>query len=176
MKYLESIDKDTERNRFAQMQEAKRLLNIEINGLEKELGQDAEISYPQSALAAATLVLDVLEKGGEAMGRPSLRKLHSTYRSGKVGGRQDSVDVSMDITFFAENQAEAVANYEAFRSALKPKPWCMLVEDRPTKALETGKGISVQSLTIQVDVSKSAPNQLAAAEPPAPAPAPPAGK
>ncbi len=172
VKYLDSIDKDSERDLFAQMQEVKRLLNIEINGLEKELGQDAEISYPQSALAASTLVLDVLEKGGEAMGRPSLRRLRSTYHSGKVGGRPDSVDVTMDITFFAENQSDAVANYEAFRSALKPKPWCMVVEDRPTKALETGKGISVQSLTIQVDVSKSLIGQLAAAEVPAPAPAP----
>lgn len=172
IKYLDSIDKDTDRDLFAQMIEVKRLLNIEINSLEKELGQDAEISYPQSALAASTLVLDVLEKGGEAMGRPSLRRLRSTYHSGKVGGRPDSVDVTMDITFFAENQADAVANYEAFRSALKPKPWCMTVEERPTKALETGKGISVQSLTVQVDVSKSTIGQLAAAEPPATTPAP----
>ena len=89
------------------------------------------------------------------MGRPSLRRLRSTYRSGKSGGRPDSVDVTMDLTFFADGQAEATANYEAFRTALKQNPWCMLVEDRPTKPLETGKGISVASLTIQVDVSKS---------------------
>jgi hypothetical protein len=89
--------------------------------------------------------------------------LRSTYHSGKTGGRSDSVDVTMDITFFAENQSDAVANYEAFRSALKPKPWCIAVEDRPTKALETGKGISVASLTVQVDVSKSLIGQPPAA-------------
>jgi hypothetical protein len=155
VKYIKSIDSDSEHDRFEQMQEVRRLLNIEIKSLEKELGQDAEINYPQSALAASTLVLDVLEKGGEAMGRPSLRRLRSTYRSGKSGGRPDSVDVTMDLTFFADGQAEATANYEAFRTALKQNPWCMLVEDRPTKPLETGKGISVASLTIQVDVSKS---------------------
>jgi len=162
-KYIDSIKDDTERDAFAQMVEVKRLLNIEIAGLEKQLGQDAEISYPQSALVASTLVLDVLEKGGEAMGRPSLRRLRATYHSGKTGGRPDSVDVTMDITFFAENQSEAVANYEAFRSALKPKPWCREVEDRPTKALETGKGISVASMTVQVDVSKAQIGQQPAA-------------
>jgi len=162
-KYIKNIDQDTERDRFGQMQEVKRLLNIEINGLEKELGQDADISYPQSALVASTLVLDVLEKGGDAMGRPSLRRLRSTYHSGKTGARPDSVDVTMDVTFFAENQSDAVANYEAFRSALKPKPWCIVVEDRPTKALETGKGISVASLTVQVDVSKAQIGQQPAA-------------
>lgn len=162
-KYVDAIEQDTEHNRFEQMQEVRRLLNIEIKNLEKELGQDAEISYPQSALAASTLVLDVLEKGGEAMGRPSLRRVRSTYHSGKSGGRADSVDVTMDVTFFAENQADAVANYEAYRTALKQKPWCIEVEDRPTKALENGKGISVQSLTIQVDVSKSTPAAQATA-------------
>jgi Tfp pilus assembly PilM family ATPase len=155
VKYLDSIDQDTERDCFEQMQEVRRLLTIEIKGLEKELGQDAEISYPQSALAASALVLDVLEKGGEAMGRPSLRSWRATYHSGKSGGKTDSVDVTLDVTFFAENQADAVANYEAFRSALKPNPWCINVEERPTKPLENGKGISVASLTIAVDVSKS---------------------
>jgi Tfp pilus assembly PilM family ATPase len=162
-KYIGSIDQDSEHDRFGQMQEVRRLLNIEIKGLEKELGQDAEISYPQSALAASTLVLDVLEKGGEAMGRPSLRRMRSTYHSGRSGGKTDSVEVTLDISFFAENQTSATANYEAFRSALKPNPWCLEVEDRPTKALENGKGIAVASLTVQVDVSKSLIGQPAVA-------------
>jgi Tfp pilus assembly PilM family ATPase len=156
-KYVKSIlaDEDTERDRFEQLQEVRRLLNIEIKNLEKELGQDAEISYPQSALAASTLVLDVLEKGGPAMGRPSLRRVRATYHSGRTGGRPDSVDVTADVTFFADSQSEAVGHYEAFRTALKQNPWCMEVEDRPTKALENGKGIAVASLTVRVDVSKS---------------------
>ncbi|MBK7642461.1 MAG: pilus assembly protein PilM [Planctomycetes bacterium] len=165
VKYVKDMDQDTDRDRFEQLTVVRGMLLSEIKGLEKELGQDAEISYPQSSLTAATLVLDVLEKGGEAMGRPSLRMLRSTYRSGKVGGRPDSVDVSMDVSFFAENQADATGNYEAFRSALKQNPWCIEVEDRPTKALENGKGIAVASLTVQVDVSKAQITQLAAATP-----------
>lgn len=157
LKYVNSItaEQDTDRNRFEQLQEIRRLLNIEVKKLEKELGQDAEISYPQSALAGATLVLDMLEKGGEQMGRPSLRRVRSTYHSGQRGGKADSVEVTMDITFFAENQSDATANYEAFRTALKQNPWCVEVEERPTKALENGKGIAVASLSVQVDVSKS---------------------
>ena len=154
-KYVKNIEADTERNRFEQLQEIRRLLNIEVKNLEKELGQDAEISYPQSALAGATLVLDKLEQGGEQMGRPSLRRVRSTYHSGQRGGKADSVEVTLDVSFFAENQSDAIANYEAFRTALKQNAWCVDLEDRPTKALENGKGISVASLSIQVDVSKS---------------------
>jgi Tfp pilus assembly PilM family ATPase len=155
VKYVNGIDNDTDHTRFEQLGEIKRLLNIEVKKLEKELGQDAEIAYPQSALAGATLVLDMLEKGGEQMGRPSLRRVRSTYHSGQRGGKVDYVEVTMDISWFAESQSDAIANYEAFRTALKANPWCIEVEDRPTKALENGKGISVASLSVQVDVSKS---------------------
>lgn len=154
VKYIKSIDQDSDRNRFEQMQQVKRLLGNEVTNLEKELGQDAEIAYPQSALAGATLVLDVLEKGGDAMGRPSLRKVQSSYQAGK-GGKPDSVKVVLELSFFADNQSAATANYEAFRSALKTSPWCVEVEERPTKALENGKGISIASLPITVDVSKA---------------------
>lgn len=154
VKYIKAIDQDGDRNRFEQMQQVKRLLANEVTNLEKELGQDAEISYPQSALAAATLVLDVLEKGGDAMGRPSLRKVQATYQAGK-GAKPDSVKVVLELSFFADNQSAATANYEAFRSALKSSPWCVEVEERPTKALENGKGISIASLPITVDVSKA---------------------
>ncbi len=154
VKYVKTIEADSDHTRFEQLQQVKRLLANEVTNLEKELGQDAEISYPQSALAGATLVLDTLEKGGETMGRPSLRKVSATYQPGK-GTKPDSVKVTLELSFFAENQSAATANYEAFRSALKASPWCVDVEERPTKALENGKGISIATLPITVDVSKA---------------------
>jgi Tfp pilus assembly PilM family ATPase len=163
-KYIKAIEEDTERSRFEQMQEVKRLLNIEIKNLEKQLGQDAEINYPQSALSGLALVLDVLERGGTAMGRPSLRVVAADFIPAK-NKEVDHVLVKMDIVFFADSQTIATENYDNFRMALKQKPWCIDVSEQQTSALDGGKGISIQNQQIKVDVSKGSVGRLAEATP-----------
>jgi hypothetical protein len=163
-KYIKSIDEDSERSRLEQMQEVKRQLNIEIKNLEKQLGQDAEINYPQSALSGLALVLDVLERGGPALGRPSLRSVTSDFMMGK-GKETDFVQVKLDLSFFADSQTVATENYENFRMSLKQKAWCLEVSERETKALDGGKGISIEGLIIKVDVSKANISRLAEAAP-----------
>ncbi len=163
-KYIKAIDEDSERSRLEQMQEVKRLLNIEIKNLEKQLGQDAEINYPQSALSGLALVLDVLEKGGTAVGRPSLRVVTADYIPAK-NKEVDHVLVKMDIVFFADSQTIATENYDNFRMALKQKPWCLDVSEQQTSALDGGKGLSIQNQQIKVDVSKGNIGRLAEAAP-----------
>lgn len=163
-KYVKGIEEDTERTRLEQMQEVKRLLNIEIKNLEKQLGQDTELNYPQSALSGLSLVLDVLERGGPSLGRPSLRSVSSDYMQGK-GKDSDYVLVKLDVVFFADSQTVATENYENFRMALKQRSWCSEVSERETKALDGGKGISIENLQIKVDVSKANISRLAEATP-----------
>lgn len=162
-KYIKTIDEDADRSRLEQMQEVKRLLNIEIKNLEKQLGQDTELSYPQSALSGLALVLDVLERGGPSLGRPSLRSVASDYMQGK-NKEGDYVLVKLDVVFFADSQTVATENYNNFRMALKQRSWCLDVPDRGTEALEGGKGISVENLQIKVDVSKANISKLADAQ------------
>ena len=97
------------------------------------------------------LVLDVLHSNERW--RPSLRKLRSTYQKG-AQGRADSVNVVLDITFFAENSLIATQNYEDFEAALRGEPWFVEFEKKKSTPLEGDTGISVIGLPITVDVSK----------------------
>jgi len=154
-KYLSNLDADTERTKFEQLQYANGQLKNEIKKLEKDLGQDAEITQPQSALVASTLVLGTLEEEIKAGGRPSLRKIQSTYSIGKQG-KADFVRVVLDVTFFGGDTVVATQNYEDFIKATEAQPWCIgQVDRRPSTSNEDGKGIFVPGLAIEVDVSKA---------------------
>lgn len=154
-KYLSNMDADTDRDKFTQLQYVNGQLKNEIKKLEKDLGQDAEITQPQSALVACSLVLGSLEDEIQGGGRPSLRKVQSTYTIGKQG-KGDYVRVVLDVTFFAGDTVQATQNYEDFIKATEAQPWCMgQIDRRPSVSLEDGKGIFVVGLAIEVDVSKA---------------------
>jgi hypothetical protein len=145
---------DKERTKYEQMEHLKALLSAEVKKLEKDLGQDAEVSQPQSALTALTLVLDVLEKHGSEIARPSLRKVNSVYQRGK-SNRPDSVKITFDIVFFADSPALATNFYESFKRELGTKPWYVDFEERTNTALDDGKGIFLSGISVTVDVSKA---------------------
>jgi len=154
-KYLANMDADTDRDKFTQLQYVNGQLKNEIKKLEKDLGQDAEITQPQSALVACSLVLGTLEDEVQGGGRPSLRKVQSTYTIGKQG-KGDYVRVVLDVTFFAEDTVQATQNYEDFIKATEGQPWCVgQIDRRPSVSLEDGKGIFVVGLAIEVDVTKA---------------------
>jgi len=154
-KYLSNFDADTERTKFEQLQYANGQLKNEIKKLEKDLGQDAEITQPQSALVASALVLGTLEDEIQGGGRPSLRKIQSTYSIGKQG-KADFVRVVLDVTFFGGDTVVATQNYEDFIKATEAQSWCIgQVDRRPSTSNEDGKGIFVPGLAIEVDVSKA---------------------
>lgn len=154
-KYLANMDADTDRDKFTQLQYVNGQLKNEIKKLEKDLGQDAEITQPQSALVACSLVLGTLEDEVQGGGRPSLRKVQSTYTIGKQG-KGDYVRVVLDVTFFAEDTVQATQNYEDFIKATESQPWCLgQIDRRPSVSLEDGKGIFVVGLAIEVDVTKA---------------------
>jgi Tfp pilus assembly PilM family ATPase len=142
------------RTKYEQMEHLKALLSAEVKKLEKDLGQDAEVSQPQSALTALTLVLDVLEKHGSEIARPSLRKVNSVYQRGK-SNRPDSVKITFDIVFFADSPALATNFYESFKRELGTKPWFVDFEERTNTALDDGKGIFLSGISVTVDVSKA---------------------
>ena len=153
-RYLTNLDADKERTKYEQLDQVKALLGGEVKKLEKDLGQDAEVSQPQSALTGLTLVLDVLEKHGSETARPSLRKVTSVYQRGK-SNRPDTVKVTFDITFFADNPALATNFYEGFKRELEKQPWYVEFEERMNTALDDGKGIFLSGISVTVDVSKA---------------------
>ena len=153
-RYLTNLDADQERSKYEQLEHVKALLAAEVKKLEKDLGQDAEVTQPQSALTALTLVLDVLEKHGSEIARPSLRKVSSVYQRGK-SNRPDSVKLTFDVTFFADSPALATNYYESFKRELGARPWYVDFEERTNTALDDGKGIFLSGISVTVDVSKA---------------------
>lgn len=153
-RYTGNLDADTDRNKFEQLEHVQRLLTADVKKLEKDLGQDAEVSQPQSALEAMTLVLDVLDGLGTDTARASFRRVTSTYQLGR-SGKPDSVRLQFDVTFFAENAVVATQFYESFSNALKTQPWYVNFESRTTDPLDNGQGIYVAGMAVIVDVSKA---------------------
>ncbi len=152
--YLSRLDTETDRTYFEQLQRVKQLLSNDVAKLEKDLGQDKDITQPQSALRGLALVFGVLENEGTESGRPSLRKVTSTFQPGR-GGRPDHVRVAFDVSFFASDAVAATEYYERFVRDLKAEPWIVDVESKANDALENGQGIYIAGMAVLVDVTKA---------------------
>ena len=138
---------------LATLRRINQILQENISALMGQLGQSGEVTQPQSAFVASHLVLGVLEQNTDEW-RPSLRKVDATYQQGNRSNRPESVKVSLDVTFFADDVIAATGHYEGFRNALLAHDWCLGVDERKTSELTEGDGIHVQGLPVTVDVAK----------------------
>ena len=144
---------DAERTKFGELMEIRNKIKRHIDRLSKELGQVSEIEQPQSALAASTLVMNVISEMGSGA-RIGIRRLEASYQSG-AGNKDDFVIVSLDADFFGENSLEATRAYNQLESQFKSQPWCVEFESKSSKSLVGDRGIQLDGLTIQVNVDKS---------------------
>ena len=146
---------DPERTRLEQMQFVRNQLRNEVNKLDRELGNTGEIQQPQSALEAGTLVLGVLNELDPAEGRPALRRVDSQYMFARQGG-SDSVQVTLDLTFFADDAVTATRNSERYTQLLRDKPWVVRVETRGSKEFNEGEatGVTLDGFTVICDLTK----------------------
>jgi hypothetical protein len=145
---------DEERSRFQQLTYIRGKLQMEIDGLKRDLGQGGDITQPQSALKGLTYVLDVLEATKEDGARPSLRTVKADFMKG-TNSRPDRVIVSLGLTFFADDTLAATRHFENFRADIEAKPWLIEFTPAKTDPLETGGGISIKNLKIALDVAKT---------------------
>lgn len=161
--YIAKLDTEAERTQFEQLQRVKQLLAIDVAKLEKDLGQDKDITQPQSALRGLALVLGLLESEGHETARPSLRKVVSTYQLGR-SGKPDSVRVAFDVSFLAADSVAATEYYERFVKDLKAEPWFVSFEAKGNDTLENGQGIYIAGMAVNVDVTKAPITEVAAAQ------------
>jgi len=145
---------DGERTKFEEIMRIRQLLKIEIERLSKELGRISDISQPQSALTASTLVMGVIASMGEEA-RVGIRRFEANYQSG-TGSKEDSVMITIDADFFAPDNLEATRLSNRFEREVKAQPWCLRYESKSNKELPSGKAIQADGITIQVDVEKAA--------------------
>ncbi len=139
--------------KYQEIARIKKLLGDEIVKMEKSLGQATDVQQPQSALEATTLVVKVLE-GLDKTARIGVRGLDADYTFSR-GNREDYVLVKMDMDFFAEDSRDATRQYNAMENAFNAMPWCEEFKKSPSKVHDDGKGISVDALSIQVNVAKA---------------------
>lgn len=146
---------DSIRTRLEQMQYVRIQLRNEVLALDRELGNTGEITQPQSALEAGTLVLGVLGELDPADGRPALRRVDSQYQFARTGGT-DTVQVTLDLTFYADDAVTATRNSERFAELLRGKPWVVRVESRGSKEFAEGEliGITLDGFTVVCDLSR----------------------
>lgn len=131
----------------------RRMLEGEIATMKKELGRDAELVMPQSALSALSAVMGVLKEETDRGARPSLRKFQAAFVDKQ--GKGDHVKVSLDLTFFAEGDLQAEQHFEGFKRSLRAQSWFLKMDDTLiSKPLETGQGIFLQGFVVDVDCTK----------------------
>ena len=109
--------------------------------LEKSLGTLTDFTQPQSAFTAATLVLSVLDENMNKW-RPSLRRIQAVYQPSRSNKQDDSVKVTLDLVFFAEDTVEASRHYEAFLAEISGQPWHIEHQERSSKDLANGRASS----------------------------------
>lgn len=149
-------DGDPERNDLEQMQFEHMLLGREVKKLENQLGTSGEVTMPQSALQASTLVLGVFDANKDKFGRFSIRMLDATYVQG-TSGRPDTVKVVLDLSFFGETAVDATVGYDQLEPTLRAQPWVTDIEKRGSKEFDEKapvKGVSIQQFTIICDLTK----------------------
>lgn len=158
--YLEKAVKgeDERRTKFEEIEQVSKLLQRHVYNLKKELNigdAGADVKQPLSALEGATLVLRVVDSVGKEIGKDAgrygIRLVQADYQPGRQG-EPDEVEVRLDMDFFADDTLTATRHYNALKRACEAEPWCLEFAERPTKPFEGGGGISVDGMSIRVDV------------------------
>ena len=150
-KLVQADGGDPERTPLESLRHIRTELAARVLGLQRVLGQDSDVQQPQSAFVATMLVLDTLN--GIEGARPSLRRVRSVFQKG-TRGRVDSVTVTLDLTFFADNSLKATQDYETFQQTVESQAWFVEFEKKRSTPLEGDQGISITNLPVTVDVDK----------------------
>jgi len=136
----------------------KQKLADELKKIKFDVGEIQDVPPPQSAFAAMSAVLDVLEDN-DAAWRVALRQLKAVNVPPR-GGTEEHVLVTLDLTFFASTGVEATRHFEDFRKALTAKPWCLGYDEKSVEAVleknaeEPQEGVMIDGFPVRVDVSK----------------------
>lgn len=153
-KYAANLAKDETRTDFEKLRFLKGQIDEEVKKLEKQLGQDTEITQPQSALQGLMIVLGAVESQIKEGATPSLRKIEAAYVPARPG-KTDFVHVTLDISFFASSSAEGSQQYFELKTKLRALPGFIDLDEKTTNSLEGDKGLSVPALGVDIDVSKA---------------------
>jgi hypothetical protein len=141
--------------RLEQLQQIEAELKRRVAKLNMELGNTGEVTQPQSALEALTMVTCVIDDLKDEIGRVALRRVSATYAAARAGSSDEYVSVNLDLTFFNDSAKDATDAFERLSSELRSKPWVKEVISKSNSELPADTpGIYADGYTVVVDTSK----------------------
>ena len=147
-------ENDLEWTRLEQLRQIEAELKRKIASFNQALGNTGEVSQPQSALEALTLVTCALDELKDQIGRVAIRKVIADYVPAR-SNESEYVDVVLDLSFHNEEGPVAASRaYEALGNALRARPWVRQVVGKTTKEFGNGQGIFTDGYLIRCDLSK----------------------
>ncbi len=152
----ESMNKvnDTAWTRLELIQQIEGELKRKIADLNKSLGNTGEVTQPQSALEALTLVTVTIDEMKDQIGRVAIRKVVADYQP-TIAKDGEYVDVTLDLSFYSEDGSVSASRaYETLSNGLRTKPWVREVLGKTTKEFPNGGGISTDAFVVRCDLSK----------------------
>jgi hypothetical protein len=140
--------------RIEQFGQIEREMQVKIAKLNQELGNTGEVTQPQSALEALTLVCCKMEELKDQIGRVAIRRVNANYVPQRTS-TSDYVQVQLDLSFHDESGVvSATRSFETLKSELEKCPWVREVVAKTTKEFPDGNGIYTDLFTVVCDMSK----------------------
>lgn len=131
------------------MYKLEEMLQKEVKQTRLDAGTAYEVQQPLSALNGLTRVMGLLDSlGRDQIGRFSVRQIEAVYQR-ESSNRPDMIEVTLDLTFFADSYPDAVANLDRFQGALRERGWDY--DDVKTSPLDEGQGAFVDRLKIRLE-------------------------
>jgi hypothetical protein len=150
-RFADRESRDPDLTTVEALAQVKRMVQEEVVGLQRKLGQDTSVRQPQSALVGAHLVLEVLGRDRQKW-RPTIWKIDAQTQPAK-SKNPEFVKVTLDLVFHAEDSTAATRAFEAFRAACKHIPGFRNMPLRGSAPLEHG-GIKVMGQVVEINVQE----------------------
>lgn len=148
---------DDTRTKYGEIQQLKKMLQMEILNLQRELGQVSEITLPLSAFKSGVLIMDVMDrmKASESVPRFAVRQMTSDYvqRAAQRGG--DYVQVKLDLDFWGDDGLMATKHFNDFKAEVERQPWVVNVEATNVRSVEGQPITFVDGMKIEIDPTKA---------------------
>ena len=116
------------------------------------LAPSVNLAAPQSAYAALTKLLGVVEEMNKGESDIELRSIRAIYDHGNVS-RRDSVRIQLDLTSFGKSEVSATRHFEALLGAFESEPWCSKVLYRSLSTVPESQVHGVHSDGVEVHVA-----------------------
>ncbi|MEZ5979179.1 MAG: hypothetical protein R3F34_13280 [Planctomycetota bacterium] len=155
---------DPDRSRYEELTYLGALVGGEIGALKEKLGAAEDASYPQSALWAVTLSLDVLDRLAKEKRIPrfAIRSVTGEYVKGS-STKPDRCRVSLDLTIWGATAVEAAGAYDALIAELRGEDWFMDELREPARSPgDDGSSLILDGLQFMVDPDVAADRYIQA--------------